>query len=241
MTLPVSRNTTYLPHIPDVQTGTQVKSVDMNAMQDALCGVYPHFVDDFFKLDTELWEVTADPGGAAVVAAGGPHYLAQGSGSDINELITTRTKFTMGSLVGLPRFRARIRFATTVADRFDLVGLIRQSGGSTSMQFTRDTSVAPEIQFEVRGGAGVETVDTGVSPAADTWYVLEAVIVDSTHVAWRVATSETGAALASGTLTLGGAIDDANENIFSIETQNLSGAVRSMLVDYVSVVGARPA
>jgi hypothetical protein len=239
--LPITRDTTYA-------AAAQVKSADLNAIQDAQGHVRPHFLDDFFYKSTR-WEYTVDNDGNITEPAGGndTHLLNVVSGTANNNVSKMRTKTRLTRLVDLPAFRARVRFgkgATPVTSNRTVIGLVRASDpNALDLAFYRDTAAGSNpntIKLLFTDGAGAQLVVTGVDPAADLWYVLEVVVVSLTSVAWRVANSETGAALASGTFAAT-TITGTEQLIFSCECKSLSAASRSLGVDYVSVRAAREA
>lgn len=232
MGIPVTRNTTYIPGV------TEVKSADLNGMQDVIAGVVPHLFDDFWG-NSGAWDDAGD--GSIAYPSGIGHFLAILSGATSGDSHRLTTKTVMGKGTDLLAFRARVKLKTAVTSRFDNIGYVRTSGAhADQLVFQRDTGVSNNWNLLIWDGASLTTVDTGFAPTVDVFYVLEAVWVDSTHVAWSISSVENGTALASGTETVG-AVSAADDLWFEAEASTATSANRILYVDYISAKAARPA
>lgn len=243
--IPVSRATTYVPGI------TEVKSADLNGIQDVFSGDLVHFKDEFFCM-SDAWEVTADGIGAVTPPSGGNdwHNLNVVSGNVSSDITTLRSRTALCTAEQLPGFRARVRYgkgATPVTSQETYVGLVKTSSSPSAvapiLAFFRNTSAATNpnnIKLQVLGGAVVEQVDTGIAPVVDTWYTLQAICVTQDQVDWAVLDAE-GAVLASGSFEPTDPIDDTDTAFFNVQIKSLSAAQRSFAIDHVSCLAGRPA
>lgn len=234
--LPISRSSTYVASVPGVP-GSQVKAGDLNTIQDLLTGAIPHFFEDFFCINTELWTVVADGTGGVIpdVTIGQYGAIRAQTDNTLNHTAQIQSVTTLGILAGgLPSFRARIMFRTNATSRLDTFALF--DGTSTDyFGFTRDTGTSNNIKLIVMGGSGLETFDTGIAPTADTWYVLTARMVDSGHCYWEVAADAFSAPISSGTATLAHAVTTTTALGARSFLKSLTASSRVQITDYISV------
>lgn len=231
MSIPISRTTTYAPL-------SQVKSADLDAIQDVLSGAIPQFFDDFYCLNEEAWAIYAD-GLGEITGPSNNHEMMLTTGAVNGNLARIYTLLALGQLSYLPRWRARVKLSTT-ATRYDLVGLCDTSFAERAVMY-RDTAVSNNLKLAVRGTAGLETFDTAFSPAANTWYWLTVEILSTTSVYWAVATDPTAAPAASGTVTMASAITSTDGLLFEHRSKTLSAAAVISRLDCASVAPGRAA
>jgi hypothetical protein len=241
MSLPIRRATNYT-------VGLQVKSADLNALQDFRIGARGHFLEDFFGDVSARWNTT-NPAGTGVATwpsgATSSHKVDVATSGASNDETVLTTGARLVSMSASPAFRARVRFVTTLADREDEIGF---EGTNGRLRFRRHSGTfSGNWILEAYTDGALVTQDLGLAPAAaGTWYVLTMQVIDATHVYWSVATSETAAPLGEGTittanslLTISSGTPNTNAIPARIRVKTLTAAVRRLEVDYVSATVER--
>lgn len=236
MGIPITRNTTYLPGV------TEVKSADLNQLQDQRAMVRPHLCAEFWGPDLEPgWEESGDGSVTLPSSANSQHWIAISSGGSANDVHKVSSASILGKPTDLPAFRARVRLVATAANRFDLIGYVKTGTLQTRLAVLRDTDDDNNFHVVVITSAGTEDFDTGFSPTVNTWYVLEVVLNSTGNLTWAIRSTENGAALASGDEDLAGTITSTDDLLFHAEVSALTGSARILYVDYISALASRPA